>query len=305
MELNFRNLYASEIECKANIVGNKIEISLHNQAHTCTRILNEEVGVMGWEKEYTNGNKNCIVRIWDSDKNRMISKEDCGGPLTEIDGHKGQASNGFKRVCALGWGLGIELYSQPKILLAKTDDNVTYDDKGNATVSEQYSVKAIEYNDSKQITRCVIINSNGHVVYDGPNERGESNVVEEEVVEEVVIIPEDADMQNDDHDDQLDNDEFDNNDANEMNTVAYGADDELPDNTDGFDDVDECDVQPTPFGSVNYRKEFEAEINRTHAKRADVLRVLGVDSFDNLNDFDDDLLESTLSKLKAMTTHNK
>jgi uncharacterized membrane protein YczE len=61
---------------------------------------------MGWEKEYTNGNKNCIVRIWDKDTQRMIAKEDCGGPLTEIDGHKGQASNGFKRACALGWGLG-------------------------------------------------------------------------------------------------------------------------------------------------------------------------------------------------------
>ena len=112
-KLEFRNLYAEEIECKATVVGSQIEIALHCRAETCTQLLNEVVGPMDWEKEYTNNNRNCIVRIWDKEKQRMISKEDCGGGQTEVDGLKGQASNGFKRVCALGWGLGIELYSQP------------------------------------------------------------------------------------------------------------------------------------------------------------------------------------------------
>lgn len=283
MELNFRTLRADEIECKATIVGNMIEISLHSQAHTCTRILNEVVGPMGWEKEYTNGNKNCIVRIWDSDKNRMVSKEDCGGPLTEIDGHKGQASNGFKRVCALGWGLGIELYSQPTIMLPVTDDNITYDAKGIATVSERYSVQTIEYDEHKYITRCVIVNAKRVPVYDGPNENGESNIAPPEVEEDDLVIPEDADMQNSEDD----------------------FDDDLPDNTDGFDDVDDGDRQPAPFTGVDYPKEIEAEIKRTRVKRADVLKVLKIDSFEKLHEVDDVLLDETLRKLKAMKTYSK
>jgi hypothetical protein len=283
MELNFRNLRKDEIECRATLIGPMIEISLHSQAHTFTRLLNEAVGAMNWEKEYTNGNKNCIVRIWDKDKNRMISKEDCGGPLTEIDGHKGQASNGFKRVCALGWGLGIELYSQPHILLPMTDDAIDYDAKGNPVVSEKYSVQLIEYDDNKQITRCVIVNSKKVVVYDGPNENGESNVAPPTIEEEDLVIPDDADLQNSE-------DEF---------------DDDLPDNTDGFDDVEECESQPTPFGEADYSQEFENEIKRTRVKKVDVLNVLGIESFEALNAVSDELIDETLRKLKAMPTRRK
>jgi hypothetical protein len=287
MELNFRTLRANEIECKATIVRNKIEISLHSRASTCTRILNEEVGVMNWEKEYTNGNKNCIVRIWDAEKARMISKEDCGGPLTDINGQKGQASNGFKRVCALGWGLGIELYSQPEIMLPKTDNNVTYDDKGNPIVSERYYVSEIEYDEDKHITRCVIVDSSGAIVYDGPNENGESNVVIEEPEEEVLVIPEDADVQNSD-------------------SVVEEYDEDLPDNTDGFDaEHEDCVVQPTPFGTVNYRKELENEIQRTHVKKSDVLGVLKIDSFEEIHMVNEELLDETIRKLKAMKTYGK
>ena len=300
MELNFRNLRADEIECRATILANKIEISLHSKAHTCTRILNETVGSMGWEKEYTNGNKNCIVRIWDGDKNRFVSKEDCGGSLTEVDGLKGQASNGFKRVCALGWGLGIELYSQPDIFLPKTDENVTYDGRGNATVSEQYAVKEIEYDDEKHITHCVIVNSRGTIVYDGPNENGESNVTGYDTDDdEVLIIPEDADEQNDEY-------------ADENDDCESEYEKGLPDNTDGFEDENElndseedCVTQPTPFGNLNYRKEIEAEIKRTHVKQADVLSVLKVDSFEELKTVPEETLEATLEKLRAMPTYKK
>lgn len=286
MELNFRTLNADEIECKATIVKRDIEVSLHSKAHTCTRILNETVGELDWEKEYTNGNKNCIVRIWDSDKNRFVSKEDCGGPLTEIDGHKGQASNGFKRVCALGWGLGIELYSQPTILLPQTDENITYDEKGVATIIERYSVKEIEYNDNKQIVRCVIVDSHGDVVYDGPNENGESNVKPPEKKEEILVIPEDADIQ--------------------CEGAEESYDDDLPDNTDGFEsDADECVTQPTPFGHVDYRKALEAEIKRTHVKRSDVLKALKISDFEDIGSADEDLLDETLRRLKAMKTFGK
>lgn len=278
MDLNFRTMHADEIECKATVVGNKIEVSLHTKAATCTRLLNETVGPMNWEKEYTNGNKNCIVRIWDHDKEMMIAKEDCGGPLTDIDGHKGQASNGFKRVCALGWGLGLELYSQPEILLDKTDDNVICDEREKLIVSESYYVKEIEYDDNKMITHCVIVDSKNRVVYDGPNENGESNVVAP-VLEENLVIPEDADNEPE---------------------ITDECDNELPDNTDGFDD-DFGDTHMPPF-TKDYRKEFEAEIKRTHVKRADILKVLKVSSFEDLKSVDEATLDATLDKLRSMKT---
>jgi hypothetical protein len=242
---------------------------------------------MDWEKEYTNGNKNCVVRIWDKEKQRMISKEDCGGSLTEVEGMKGQASNGFKRVCALGWGLGIELYSQPPILVPKTDNNVVYDDKGLISVSERYAVQTIEYDDDKQIVRCVIVDSDGRVVYDGPSANGGSNVtpLTNDPDDEPIIIPEDADA---------------------VEGSDIDCDDELPDNTDGFDDaIEEFDTQPTPFGNVDYKKEFESEIKRTHVKKADVLRRLNIESIDDLGAVSEELLDETLRKLKAMKSFAK
>jgi len=285
MGLKFRTFNASEIECKAVVVKNAVEISLHGKAATFTRILNETVGPLDWEKEYTNGNKNCIVRIWDNSKARFISKEDCGGPLTEVDGHKGQASNGFKRVCALGWGLGIELYSQPSILFPKTDANTIYDDKNGYIVTEQYFVKEIEYDEDKKITRCVIARADGTIVYDGPDERGESRIAyPKDEPETVLVIPEDADMNTD--------------------TVDI-SEDELPDNTDGYEDNNPFSSRPAPFEAIDYRKEIEAEIHRTHVKRADVLNALKVNSFEELSFVSDSDLELTLNKLRALPTYKK
>ena len=283
MDLDFRTLRSDEIECKAIVVGNKIEISLHCKAATCTKMLNEKVGPLNWEKEYSNGNKNCIVRIWDSEKQRMISKEDCGGPLTEIDGHKGQASNGFKRVCALGWGLGIELYSQPHIALAKTDNNVVYDEKGHPIVSERYAVSAIEYDEEKRMTMCVIVDSNGRVVFDWPN--GDNVVVADQGEDdEPIVIPEDADA---------------------MNDSGNEYEDDLPDNTDGFDDTVEGHKQPIVAVSIDYKRELENEIKRTHVKKSDVFKVLQIKSFDELNAVSEEVLDETLRKLRAVKTYSK
>ena len=299
MDLEFRTLTASEIECRADVVGNFIEISLHNKAHTCTSILNETVGPMNWEKEYTNGNKNCVVRIWDKDKNMMISKEDCGGPLTDKDGHKGQASNGFKRVCALGWGLGIELYSQPQIKLPRTDSNVIYDNKNNIVVSEEYSVSLIEYSEERQITRCQIVNKAGQIVYDGPDDNGGSRVTPPIEEEEQLIIPENADMLNDEHAEVEDDDVIANAVVDQEDSVE-----ELPDNTDGYEDAitDAFMEQKMPFSKTDYAAELDFEITRTHVRKADVLKKLGISSLDEINTVDEDLVEETLNKLKGMET---
>lgn len=159
--LEFRCLRADEIECKAtpSPFNNTIEISLHVRAETCTQILNETVGAMNWKKSYAQGNKNCIVEIWDSEKKEWVSKEDCGGGLTEVDGYKGQASNGFKRACALGWGLGIELYSQPYIAVPMTSDNTA-----GEVVTEKYHLSSIKY-DGLKIVECTVVDSHGNTVW--------------------------------------------------------------------------------------------------------------------------------------------
>lgn len=294
MELKFRTLKASEIDCKAEVVGNFIEISLHNKAYVCTKLLNETVGPTNWEKKYTNGNKNCIVSIWDSDKNMMVSKEDCGGPLTDLDGQKGQASNGFKRVCALGWGLGIELYSQPKIRLPRTDANVTYDSKNRVVVSEEYSVALIEYDDDRNITRCKIVNKSGQIVYDGPDENGNSFVEPPAEEDEHLVIPENADMLNDENQ----NAEEENN-AADVNEEEPENDD-LPDNTDGYEE-DFMD-QKVPFSKTDYKSELEFEITRTHVRKSDVLKKLGISSIDDVDSVDEEKIEAVLEKLKTMET---
>ena len=330
MELNFRTFTADEIECKAVVVGNVIEVSLYAKAHICTRILNKTVGPMGWEKVYTNGNRNCIVRIWDTDKQMMISKEDCGGPMTDVDGAKGQASNGFKRVCALGWGLGIELYSQPNIKFPTNDSNTVLDGKNGMIVTENYSVKEIKYNDEKEIVKVVIVDSNGRVVYDGPDEGGKSRVDYPEEEDEVLIIPEDdyneeEEVENDEYDDQEDatsvaekpvivesvetKPEYNVETEDKDYSNAEAFEDDLPDNTDGYEDsaVEECEPQPMPFSEkkMTYREEIEAEIARTHVKRSDVLKSMGITSFDELNTVYEEVVIETIKKLKALKTYSK
>ena len=271
-KLEFRNLYAEEIECKATVVGSQIEIALHCRAETCTQLLNEVVGPMDWEKEYTNNNRNCIVRIWDKEKQRMISKEDCGGGQTEVDGLKGQASNGFKRVCALGWGLGIELYSQPEIRIPLTDDNSTMDKHGDPIVSERYHVAEIEY-DQKKIKAVAIADNKGNVVWP---------LVETPLMD---TAPDD----------------------NAIMPVDEEIVDDLPDNTDQYEAPEMYETQSAPYSeeTIDYAAVIAQELQRTHIRQNDILKLLKIDSLDKIDDADEEEVLSVIKKLKARPTYVK
>ena len=273
-ELNFRNLYAREIECKATVVGSQVEIALHCRAETCTQLLNEVVGPMDWEKEYTNNNRNCIVRIWDKEKQRMISKEDCGGGQTEVDGLKGQASNGFKRVCALGWGLGIELYSQPEIRIPMTDDNSTVDKYNQPVVSERYHVSEITY-DNKKITSVTIVDSKDNIVWP----RVESPLADTEPV--------------------LETDE----------SVDMDIADDLPDNTDQYEAPEMYEPQSPPFSDktekVDYATVIAQELQRTHIRQNDILKLLKIDALEKIDEADEEEVLSVIERLKARPTYVK
>ena len=276
-ELKFRTLYAEEIECKATVMGSQIEIALHCRAETCTQLLNEIVGPMDWEKEYTNNNRNCIVRIWDKEKQRMISKEDCGGGQTEVEGLKGQASNGFKRVCALGWGLGIELYSQPEIRIPLTDDNSTMDKHGQPVVSERYRVSEITYSDKRKITSVTVVDSKGNVVWPFTEAPLMDSIDE---YQDAPAPTEDLTVDEDD---------------------IVG---DLPDNTDQYEAPEEYETQVAPY-SEDYATVIRKELVRTHIREADILKALQIDSLDKIDDADEDVVQGVIAKLKSRPTFQK
>ena len=280
-ELKFRALHAEEIECKATVVGSQVEIALHCRAETCTNLLNEVVGPMDWEKEYTNNNRNCIVRIWDSEKQRMISKEDCGGGQTEVEGLKGQASNGFKRVCALGWGLGIELYSQPEIRIPLTDDNSTVDKHNNAVVCERYHVSKIEYTEDKKIASVTIADSKNNIVWpyvEEPLKDFDSDAgIDSEVKDEDMVVDSSDEIMED-----------------------------LPDNTDQYESPDVYMPQETPYTEdEDYASIILRELHRTHIRQSDILKALKIDSLDKIDEADEDDVANVIAKLKARPTYQK
>lgn len=294
-ELNFRTLEANEIECRAVLANTKIEIFLHCRAETCTKVLNETVGPMGWEKEYTNNNRNCIVRIWDEKKNRMIAKEDCGGSPTEVEGLKGQASNGFKRVCALGWGLGIELYSQPKISVSVNDDNTTLDKHGALSICETYSVSKIEFDQNKKITMVEIVDSTGNVVYPVGKIMNSDDIMPETKVSMDIVDEDDSDVEPDDEV------------VNETPNIEQESEivETLPDNTDGFEEPEDCTTQVMPFETESPAKVIEREARRTNTSLPSILQAMKIDSLDKVDEVDASVIEGVIAKLKSRPDYKK
>jgi hypothetical protein len=87
---------------------------------------------LGWKREHTRDNHNCIVSIWDSENKHWVSKEDTGTE-SNTEKQKGLASDSFKRAC-FNWGIGIELYDYPIIQVKlNADEFEIKDGKAYAT----------------------------------------------------------------------------------------------------------------------------------------------------------------------------
>ena len=99
--------------------GGYATILAYKDARVDINRLNEVCGVLGWKREHTRDNKNCIVSIWDEANKHWVSKEDTGTE-SMAEAAKGLASDSFKRAC-FNFGIGIELYDYPiiSIQLAK------------------------------------------------------------------------------------------------------------------------------------------------------------------------------------------
>lgn len=108
-------LEVSEIDFRVQSInkGGYATILAYKDARVDINRLNEVCTPLGWKREHTRDNKNCIVSIWDKDNKHWVSKEDTGTE-SMAEAAKGLASDSFKRSC-FNWGIGIELYDYPFI----------------------------------------------------------------------------------------------------------------------------------------------------------------------------------------------
>lgn len=169
----FRELKPSEIDvrvdqCFKTEKWQGVRLLLYKDARVDMNILDETVGSLNWQRshEVVNGNLYCKVSIYDKDKGEWISKSDCGVE-SNTEKEKGQSSDSFKRACVC-WGIGRELYSAPKNILAKCDvDEYNDGGKRKLRVKDKYLkwvVTEIGYNKDREVNRLVICESRNGVV---------------------------------------------------------------------------------------------------------------------------------------------
>lgn len=161
--MNFRTLYADEIELRVNQINEKgLTLLLYKDARCDMNILDETAGPMNWTRTHVRDNANCIVSIWDEKKSQWISKEDTGTE-SNTEKEKGLASDSFKRAC-VNWGIGRELYTAPFIYIPA--DKCKIFSKGSKFATfDKFVVEAIKYNEKREISALSIKNNRGERVY--------------------------------------------------------------------------------------------------------------------------------------------
>ena len=127
---------------------------LYKNSRVDMDMLDETVGAENWERLHSRDNANCTVSIYDTEKKMWVSKEDTGTE-SNTEKEKGLASDSFKRAC-VNWGIGRELYTAPKIIVWGNPEELKY---------KEYSVKEIEYNDKREISKLIIVDEKNNVVY--------------------------------------------------------------------------------------------------------------------------------------------
>lgn len=135
----FRTLNADEIDCRVSQVkGNGVTLLLYKDARCDQNILDETVGPMNWQRHHNRDNANCVVSIWDEQKQQWIEKEDVGTE-SRTEREKGLASDSFKRAC-FNWGIGRELYTAPYIFVRADKCNIN-----DGKCYDNFTVEDIEY----------------------------------------------------------------------------------------------------------------------------------------------------------------
>lgn len=168
-----RLLKASEIDVKIGSLGqdfgNEVlaNVLLYKNSRVDMAILDEVFGVMGWQKHYSNGNRNCTVSLWDDEKKMWIEKEDVGQPTPGPYADKGLASDSFKRAC-FNIGIGRELYSARNMAFPIRKEYLIPNGRGNYSgIQPGYTLRvySIEYNEEERTIKHIrIVDSHGTIV---------------------------------------------------------------------------------------------------------------------------------------------
>lgn len=195
MEIKFRDLKATEIDCRPAIITEKgITLLLYKDARVDQDILDETVGPMNWQRRHSRDNANCEVGIWDTDKLQWVWKEDTGTE-SNTEKEKGLASDSFKRAC-FNWGIGRELYTAPFIWIGS--NLVKIEEKQGQfksyTTREKFYVSAIKI-ENKVITRLSICNNQGVVVY---RYNHNDDFIDSNKVESIKLAIKNAELKEDD-----------------------------------------------------------------------------------------------------------
>ena len=158
MEYKFRTLKATEIDCRINTISEKgLTILLYKDARVDQNILDETVGPMNWQRSHFRDNANCVVSIWDEEKQQWISKEDTGKE-SNTEAEKGLASDSFKRAC-FNWGIGRELYSAPFIWIGADKAQINQARNGKFACYDKFIVEQILYDEERNIVALSIKNA--------------------------------------------------------------------------------------------------------------------------------------------------
>lgn len=153
----FRDLRADEIECRvAQAKKNGVSLLLYKDARCDQNILDETVGAMNWERHHVRENANCVVSIWDKEKQQWVSKEDTGTE-SNTEKEKGLASDSFKRAC-FNWGIGRELYTAPFIWVKAQDCTALEQDGPKWKCFDTFEVQKIVI-ENKRIVALAIKNT--------------------------------------------------------------------------------------------------------------------------------------------------
>ena len=153
---DIRLLKPEDIEVRIQSVNSGgVRLLLYKNARVDMNILDETFGPMNWQREHTRDNTNCIVSVWDDEKEEWVSKEDTGTD-SNMDAQKGRASDSFKRAC-FNWGIGRELYTAPDMFVFKSDLKTFKANGDRYSCFDEFTVTDIRYN-GHNISYVAILN---------------------------------------------------------------------------------------------------------------------------------------------------
>ena len=167
--VNIRTLRANEIECRIGTINEKgCTLLLYKDARVDMRLLDEVFGPMNWKRDHevVNGNLFCTISIYDEKKKEWVSKQDVGTE-SNTEKEKGQASDAFKRA-GFNWGIGRELYSAPFIWVKLEPSEISKSTSGRCSTYTKFSVSEIEYDENREVSKCIIVDHNGAIRYQFP-----------------------------------------------------------------------------------------------------------------------------------------